>query len=78
MVMQMEDDYLDIKDRSSFAVQLDRWLQDGSTSRTKTDQSDSYEVKISDDKYRGKLITFSSEIALHPQYMVTNWNMSKR
>ena len=71
-------DYLVIKDHSSFTIQFDTWLLVGSTFRTNTGLSDSYQVKISDKKYRVKLITSSSEIALHSQCMVTNWNMSRR
>ena len=74
----MQDDYIVIKDHSSFTIQLDTWLLVGSTSRTNTSLPDSYQVKISDNKYTGKMITFTSEIGIHSQYKVTNWNMSRR
>ena len=65
--MQMQDDYLVNKDHSSFTIQLDTWLLVGSTSRTNAGLPDSYQVKISENKYRGKLIIFSTESALHSQ-----------
>ena len=66
--MQTQDDYFVIKDHSLFTIQLDIWLLGGSTSRTNTGLADSYQVKISDYKYRGKQITFSLEIALQSQW----------
>ena len=71
----MQADYLHIRNCSSFMMRLDTWPLVGSTLRRNTALPDALP---SYNKYRGKLITFISEIVLHSQYMDTNWNMLRR